>query len=409
MFRQRNMLVRFPVPDGMHVLARGRVSLYEPRGEYQVIVDHIEEAGEGALRRRFELLKQKLRPKACSTRRTRRRCRTLPRRIGVVTSPTGAAIRDILHILRRRFPAIPVLIYPVPVQGEAPPRRSSQAMRLARRARECDVLILARGGGSLEDLWAFNEEGVARAIYDCAIPIVTGIGHEVDFTIADFVADVRAPTPSGAAERVVPDRAECLRALGVVQRHVVNAMRRRLQSLRARRCCSRERGLRAAASGCSSCASTRSVSTNSSSGCSRMRARATASSRACDSRWRVPCSRAVHPARRVAQANTRLAASRNAALARSPMHRRAAQMRTRAADRSLRTLDAVSPLATLERGYAIVTDDSGRCSPTPQRASPALRSRRDWREGRCAQRCRRSCLQRLIHENRSHEPRVVAP
>ena len=135
----------------------------------------------------------------------------LPRRIGVVTSPTGAAIRDVLHILRRRFCAIPVLLYPVQVQGGAAATQIARAIRRASARAECDVLVLVRGGGSLEDLWAFNEESVARAIYDCAIPVVTGIGHEVDFTIADFVADVRAPTPSGAAELVVPDSGEWLR------------------------------------------------------------------------------------------------------------------------------------------------------------------------------------------------------
>jgi exodeoxyribonuclease VII large subunit len=208
MFRNRSMLVRFPVKDGARVLARGRVSLYEARGEFQVVIDHLEEAGEGALRRRFEELKRKLLAEGLFEATQKKPLPTLPSRIGVITSPTGAALRDILHILQRRFPAVPVLVYPVAVQGEAAPREIVQALQLADARRECDVLILARGGGSLEDLMAFNEESVARAIHACGIPIISGVGHETDVTIADFVADERAPTPSGAAERSVPDSAD---------------------------------------------------------------------------------------------------------------------------------------------------------------------------------------------------------
>ncbi|HQR52883.1 MAG TPA: exodeoxyribonuclease VII large subunit, partial [Burkholderiales bacterium] len=228
MFRQRNLLVRFPVKDGAQVLARGRVSLYEARGEFQLVIEHLEEAGEGALRRRFEELKQRMQAEGLFDAQHKQPLPALPRRIGVVTSPTGAAIRDILHVLRRRFPAIPVLIYPVAVQGEAAPREIVQALGLAAARRECDVLIVARGGGSLEDLWAFNDEAVARAIFACPIPVVSGVGHEVDVTIADFVADERAPTPSAAAERVVPDRAEWLRSLAATYRRLGLAMRRRL-------------------------------------------------------------------------------------------------------------------------------------------------------------------------------------
>ena len=232
MFRNRSMLVRFPVKDGARVLARGLVSLYEARGEFQVVIEHLEEAGEGVLRRRFEALKQKLAAEGLFDARHKQPLPTLPRRIGVITSPTGAAIRDILHILRRRFPAIPVLVYPVAVQGEAAPREIEQALRLAAQRRDCDVLIVARGGGSLEDLWAFNEEAVARAMFACPIPIVSGVGHEVDITIADFIADERAPTPSGAAERVVPDRAEWLRGLAATGRRLSLAIHRRLQDQR---------------------------------------------------------------------------------------------------------------------------------------------------------------------------------
>jgi exodeoxyribonuclease VII large subunit len=227
MFRQRNLLARFKPQDGVRVQARGRVSLYEPRGDYQFIVDHIEEAGEGALRRKFELLKNRLAAEGLFAVERKQPLPKLPKRIGVITSPTGAAVRDVLHILRRRFCTIPILIYPVPVQGATAAAHIAAMIRTASQRAECDVLILARGGGSLEDLWAFNEEVVARAIYDCAIPIVSGVGHEVDFTIADFVADVRAPTPSGAAEIVAPDCAEWGR--------VVTGLARRLQQGAVRR------------------------------------------------------------------------------------------------------------------------------------------------------------------------------
>lgn len=213
MFRNRNQLIRFRPADGMQVLARARVSLYEARGDYQLIVESLEEAGDGALRRAFEQLKQRLLAEGLFEAERKRPVPALPRRIGVITSPTGAAIHDVLTVLRRRFPAIPVLVYPVPVQGKAAAPEIARMIRLASARAECDVLILCRGGGSLEDLWAFNEEIVARAIADCEIPLVTGIGHEVDVTIADFAADLRAPTPSGAAESVSPDGADWLRRL----------------------------------------------------------------------------------------------------------------------------------------------------------------------------------------------------
>jgi exodeoxyribonuclease VII large subunit len=234
MFRSRNQLVRLQLSDGAHVLARGRVSLYEARGEFQVVVEHLEEAGEGLLRRRFEELKRRLAAEGLFDAAHRKPLPVLPRRIGVVTSPTGAAIRDILHVLRRRFPAVPVRIYPVAVQGPSARAEIIDALRVAARRADCDVLILARGGGSLEDLQTFNDEAVARAVHACPIPIVSGVGHEIDFTIVDFLADERAPTPSGAAERVVPDRAEWLRSFAGVERRCTHAMRRRLQDLGTR-------------------------------------------------------------------------------------------------------------------------------------------------------------------------------
>jgi len=228
MFRQRNMLARFTPKDGLRVLLRGRISLYEARGDYQFLADHIEEAGEGALRRRFELLKTKLAAEGLFAIERKKPLPKMPRRIGVITSPTGAAIRDVLHILQRRFCSIPVLIYPVAVQGAGAAAQIAAAIRVASARAECDVLIVARGGGSLEDLWSFNEEIVARAMAACAIPIVSGVGHEVDFTIADFVADVRAPTPSGAAELVVPDCNEWLRHVALLSRRLSGTMQRTL-------------------------------------------------------------------------------------------------------------------------------------------------------------------------------------
>jgi exodeoxyribonuclease VII large subunit len=234
MFRQRNMTVGFTPKAGQQVLTRGRVSLYEPRGEYQFIVEHLEEAGVGALRREFERLKAKLAAEGLFALERKRSLPRFPRRIGVITSPTGAAIRDVLHILARRFPPAAVLIYPTPVQGDAAIPCIVDAIELASARAECDVLILARGGGSIEDLWAFNDERVARAIRASAIPIVSGIGHEIDFTIADFVADARAPTPSGAAELVAPDRNACLEALARTMERLGVSMRRELRSLTSR-------------------------------------------------------------------------------------------------------------------------------------------------------------------------------
>ncbi len=353
MFRQRNLLVRFPVRDGQQVLARGRVSLYEARGEFQVVIDHLEEAGEGALRRQFEQLKQKLQAEGLFDERHKQPLPALPGRIGVVTSPTGAAIRDILHILGRRFPAIPVLVYPVAVQGEAAPREIAQALRLAGARRDCDVLILARGGGSLEDLWAFNDEGVARAIFECPIPVVSGVGHEVDFTIADFVADLRAPTPSGAAERVVPDRAEWLRRIEADGQRTLRAMRRRLQESRTRLAAA-HKGLARNHPG------------------ARLREHAQRLDElegrlAFAVRTRLDRARRRHaaadallarasPVLRVAALRLRLDATRRALVAAGRGCLGGPRARL---DLALRTLHAVSPLATLERGYAIVTDADG--------------------------------------------------
>jgi exodeoxyribonuclease VII large subunit len=231
MWRQRNSTLRFRPKEGMAVLARARVGLYEPRGEYQLIVEHLEEAGEGALKREFEKLKAKLAAEGLFAAERKKPLPAVPRRIGVVTSPTGAAIHDILRVLRARYPAAAVLIYPTAVQGAPAVAEIVRAIEAASRRREVDVLIVARGGGSLEDLWCFNDERVARAIAACALPTICGIGHEVDVTIADFVADLRAPTPSAAALAAVPDKSTWLDALATLETRFAGAMGRYLRAL----------------------------------------------------------------------------------------------------------------------------------------------------------------------------------
>lgn len=228
MFRQRNAALRFVPRDGQLVMARVRVGLYEPRGEYQLQVEHLEDSGVGALRREFDRLKEKLQAEGLFASALKRPLPTLPTRIGVITSPTGAAIRDILHILARRFASVPVVIYPTAVQGKDAVPQLLAALSAASSRQECDVLIVARGGGSMEDLWAFNDEAVARAIRAAPMPVVTGIGHEIDFTIADFVADVRAPTPSGAAELVVPDSSTWRNTLVKLSHRLQQTLSRRL-------------------------------------------------------------------------------------------------------------------------------------------------------------------------------------
>ena len=232
MFRGRNQSVRFQPQQGQQVLLRARVSLYENRGDYQLIAEHMEEAGHGALQRAYEALKHNLSQEGLFDQERKRPLPALPRHIGVITSGTGAALRDILTVLKRRFPGIPVTLIPVPVQGKEAAPAIVDALALANRAGLFDVLIVGRGGGSLEDLWPFNEEAVARAIADSEVPVVSAVGHEVDFTIADFVADLRAPTPSAAAELVVPDATEWLARFAGYEQRLAQLMNRRLQAER---------------------------------------------------------------------------------------------------------------------------------------------------------------------------------
>ena len=234
LFKSRTFGMRFKPIDGMQVLVRGKVSLYEARGEFQLIAEHMEPAGEGALQREFDQLKARLAAEGLFDAALKRPLPRWPRRIGVITSPSGAAIRDVLSVLGRRFPLIEVDVLPVPVQGRDAPAAIVAMLQAANVAARHDVLLLTRGGGSLEDLWAFNDEAVARAVRASAIAVVAAVGHEIDFSIAEFAADLRAATPSAAAELLVPDRDALLRQLGDARRNVVRAQDRRIQSLAQR-------------------------------------------------------------------------------------------------------------------------------------------------------------------------------
>jgi len=206
MWRSRALPLFFTPQDGMKVVAHGDITVYEPRGNYQIVVTELHPFGVGELQLAFERLKQKLAAEGLFDEKHKKPLPEFPERIGIVTSPTGAAIQDIVSIISRRFPAVELILYPVKVQGEGAAEEIAQAIRDFNEYAEVDVLIVGRGGGSLEDLWAFNEEIVARAIYDSKIPVISAVGHQIDFSISDFVADVRAATPSAAAEIVVRNR-----------------------------------------------------------------------------------------------------------------------------------------------------------------------------------------------------------
>ena len=229
MFRHRMQYLDWNPANGMQVEVRARATLYEGRGEFQLVVEFVRRAGMGALYEAFARLKSKLEKEGLFALERKKPLPAYPRRIGVITSIAAAALRDALTTLRRRMPALPVLVYPTPVQGEGASQKIAAAIYEASTRRECDVLILCRGGGSIEDLWAFNEEIVARAIYACTIPVVCGVGHETDFTIADFVADARAPTPTAAAELVSPNRVELMDGLGALHARMVRSLSRSLE------------------------------------------------------------------------------------------------------------------------------------------------------------------------------------
>jgi exodeoxyribonuclease VII large subunit len=241
-FRQQMRGVKFRPEDGLKVTVRGSIGVYESRGEYQIYVETMDPAGRGALQLAFEQLKRKLEAEGLFDVKNKKPLPRLPSRIGLITSPKGAAVRDVVRILRRRFPNVYLMLVPVRVQGEGAAGEIARAVRFFNQWQNVDVLILTRGGGSMEDLWAFNEEVLARAIFESVIPVISAVGHETDFTIADFVADVRASTPSAAAEIVVQTRREfdehvvrLKRALGEQLRYRISVLSRRVHELGARR------------------------------------------------------------------------------------------------------------------------------------------------------------------------------
>ena len=230
MFRQKNQSLDTAISNGLQVEVQAVAGLYEARGDFQLTVEQMRPAGLGVLYEQFEKLKQKLEREGLFAAARKRVLPAFPKRIGIITSIQAAALRDVLTTLKRRLPGVPVVVYPAPVQGAGSAEKLAQAIQTANQRAECEVLILCRGGGSIEDLWAFNEEVVARAIAASAIPVVSGVGHETDFTIADFVADERAPTPTAAAQRVVPDRHALLQGLRDTAQHLMRPMRNRLQN-----------------------------------------------------------------------------------------------------------------------------------------------------------------------------------
>lgn len=349
MFRNRNTLVRFKPQQGQHVLLRARVSLYEGRGDYQIIAEHMEEAGSGALQRAFDELKHRLSQEGLFNEAHKKTLPAIPQHIGVITSPTGAAIRDVLSVLERRFPSIPVTVIPVAVQGKESAPQIVKAIDLANRAGLFDVLLLTRGGGSMEDLWSFNEEIVGRAIFNSELPIVSAVGHEVDFTIADFVADLRAPTPSAAAELLVPDADDWLDKFIGFEVLLEESMRRRLQqwqrhlhNLRQRLRHPRER-LEQQSQRLDNL---------------ELRLKNHIKTLLGDYKNRLQQlqirQQAQHPQVRLQQLNERVASCHNRL---QTAQFRLIERKQKALGEAARMLNTLSPLNTLERGYALVTDE----------------------------------------------------
>ena len=354
MFKPKSTWLKFIPREGMRVLARGRLTLYEARGEYQLVLDHMEEAGEGALRRAFEELRAKLTAEGLFESARKRPLPAHPRRLGVLTSPSGAAVRDVLSVLARRYPLLHVEILPVLVQGASAAAQITAMLRRASASGRYDLLLLTRGGGSLEDLWPFNDEQLTRAIVASAVPVVSAVGHETDFSLADFAADLRAPTPSAAAELIAPSQDDLLRRLRTLDARVRNVQRQQLRAAmqRADRAALRLQALRPQAR-------LQLLQRRQDDGLRRLAAawqRRLAADRA-RLRHADAVLRAAHPQRRLARLRERLAAF--ATRPQSAIGRRLANdaMRLRGLARSLQ---AVSPLATVARGYAILQQPDGR-------------------------------------------------
>lgn len=354
LFRQKAACLRFAPRDGVQVLVRGRLTLYEARGDYQLVLEHMEESGEGALRRAFEELKARLAAEGLFESGAKRALPRFARRLGVITSPSGAAVRDVLSVLGRRFPLLEVEVLPVPVQGEGAAGLIRAMLQRAADSGRYDVLLLTRGGGSLEDLWCFNDEALARAIAAAPVPVVSAVGHEIDFTLADFAADLRAPTPSAAAELLVPDRIELSAR--------VRELRHRLQAGQIRR--------RDAAGQRSDQAWLRLQAVRPQARLQHAHQRLAQLHGRLDAAMAAGLARRLDRLRRAAlvlarhHPRTGLAAQRQR-LAYLP-RRLDAAMRGRVQARVLqlgslaRALAAVSPLATLARGYAIVQGPDGQ-------------------------------------------------
>lgn len=351
MFRGNNRYLNFEPQSGDEVLVRGKLGLYAARGDFQLIVEHMEPAGAGQLQQKFEATKKKLQELGWFDQQAKQPLPELPQRIGVVTSATGAAIRDVLQVLARRSPQAEIIIYPTLVQGAQAAPNIVKAIQTAERRNEVDVLLLVRGGGSIEDLWAFNEEQVAKAVFDCKLPLVCGVGHEIDITIADLVADLRAPTPSAAAELATPDEQVMLqrvdsarRALQRLLQTQLNRQQNQLASLNARlemrhpKRLLNERGQR-----------TDELT-------QRLQQAMQTQTRA--SRIQIEhLSTRLHahsPNQQLANLQTRLASSEMRLV--NSMQKNLQQAKSRW-QIVARALDTVSPLATLERGFAVVKHD----------------------------------------------------
>ncbi|WP_328189324.1 exodeoxyribonuclease VII large subunit [Marinobacter sp. OP 3.4] len=373
MFRGFNQRIRQVPKEGDQVRIRGKVSLYENRGDFQIIVEHMEPAGLGALQQAFEALKARLQAEGLFAVERKKPIPDTPRHIGVVTSPTGAAIHDILTVLGRRCPGIPVTLYPTAVQGQAATASIVGAIDRAVRHNQADVLIIGRGGGSLEDLWCFNEEAVARAIAACPIPTVSAVGHEVDVTIADFVADLRAPTPSAAAEKISPDQAAWLARLTETRQRLASAASRylRQQEVRLDQLAARLRDPRRQLQ--EKAQRLDDVELRFRQAISQRLGRERTHSDHLAQRLLAhrPSRRIGEQTQRVDQLGERLQASLSRQL----------EKRNQRLESAARTLNAVSPLATLGRGYAIVSSDNQTVVRDPATLSPGDRIRAKLAKG----------------------------
>ncbi len=354
LFKPKSQWLKFVPREGLRVLARGRLTLYEARGDYQLILDTMEEAGEGALRRAFEQLKAKLQAEGLFDRTRKRPLPDHVRRLGVLTSPSGAAVRDVLSVLRRRFPLLEVDILPVQVQGDTAAAQIVRMLQAAGRSGRYDALLVTRGGGSLEDLWAFNDEALARAIAASPVPVVSAVGHEVDVTLADFAADLRAPTPSVAAELLVPDRADLAARLRADARRLQTLQQRLLHQAAQR---SDRAALRLQAQRPQ--ARLEALHRRQHDALRRLHAAWARQDqqRRAQLRHAAAVLRASRPQRRLSLLRERLRALAprpQAATARS-LQRHALRLHGLA-----RSLEAVSPLATVARGYAILLREDGR-------------------------------------------------